>query len=503
MKKLWYAVINGFYLTPPFKHLVAGIFSFIMVFVFLMISNIAAYYWDSGGYFNLSRSFTNAIPDIREFSIYNFPLTIRGIIYPLFLFPFNGLTYVLWGNSMHGWWVFISLLSGIFTVAFAGLFKSFGRSHLIPIPLVLLLFVWFGLFQYPLADLVALFFLVFALALLLYTYGRGNTATSKSEITHQTQKMFSYKEFLLFTLVGVLLYVAYNTRTVYLFALPGLLLILFINRHVFKKRNYLILIALIIGFFSLGVIQGLSNYHTVGAFSIFVPSIPYGVHDNIFMSAFWKGMRYNLLEGYLGDGPDNFVYWNNAGSKILEIYEIESFSSIGQWIALWFKYPVEMLGSLTRSVIVFLNPLQGDVYIYRRTNMRFVYTVLNFSMLFYVAGFIKRRILDVPFKDLRDRFKASCVQKKTCLLSLLIILLPTAIAALGIVEHRYGVSFWLVIYGLLSYVIDIRKEAGVIRKRPILYTSLFFIGFAVFVAILTEIYASNIGEMFLPILDLG
>jgi len=124
-------------------------------------------------------------------------------------------------------------------------------------------------------------------------------------------------------------------------------------------------------------------------------------------------------------------------------------------------------------------------------------------MLFYVAGFIKRRILDVPFKDLRDRFKASCVQKKTCLLSLLIILLPTAIAALGIVEHRYGVSFWLVIYGLLCYVIDIRKEAGVIRKRPILYTSLFFIGFAVFVAILTEIYASNIGEMFLPILDLG
>ena len=124
-------------------------------------------------------------------------------------------------------------------------------------------------------------------------------------------------------------------------------------------------------------------------------------------------------------------------------------------------------------------------------------------MLFFIAGFSKRRILDVPFKELRGWFKASCVQKKTSLLSLLIILLPAATATLGHPEHRYAISFWLVIYGLLSYVINIRKEADVIRKRPILYASLFFIGFAIFVAMLTEIYASNIAEQFLPILNLG
>jgi len=135
----------------------------------MMINNNTTYYFDSGAYYHLSQSFI--VND--QFSIYNFPHNHRGLIFPMLLFPFNQLAAMLWDEPLRGWWLFISVISGFFSVAFTIIFKPFGKLYYVPIPLVLLVYVWPGLFLYPLADLVSVFFLVFALALIQITYNRG------------------------------------------------------------------------------------------------------------------------------------------------------------------------------------------------------------------------------------------------------------------------------------------------------------------------------------------
>jgi len=483
--------ING--LKDYQKNLFAGIISFLIVFLFLAINNITIYWYDSDHYFMLSNLFIGG--DYSDsFSILNYPLTLRGIIYPLLLFPFNLLSTFIYDDSLRGNWFLISLLSGLFSISFNRIFKSTGKIVLLPVPLLLLLFVFYGLFLYPLSDLGAVFFLSYALALIAIAYDTGNSGCLKP------QKL-GIKQIVLFIIAGVMLYASYNIRSVYLFAIPCIIFILFSNRKVFRK-SFFIPIAILTGVFILGGIQGISNLHTMGTFSIVVPSMPYGYQESLFLSGLYQGVKYHYGELFLYPMPTGVNHLNSSGMLMLQAEGIEVLT-YREYIKLLIKYPIEMLGIYTRHLITLLNPIQGSPYrVAASTNMRFVYTLFNYSALFIVTSFTYRNYLWVSFKELRSRFNSSSLQKKICFYSLFAFLLPSLSSVLMHGEARYAVSLWIMVYGLLCYVISMKTEFKVYKQRPLSYAIVYVIGFAVFTAILTEMYANNDLGLLMPILRL-
>jgi hypothetical protein len=82
-------------------------------------------------------------------------------------------------------------------------------------------------------------------------------------------------------------------------------------------------------------------------------------------------------------------------------------------------------------------------------------------------------------------------------------LLPFLAIIPGAVEERFALPFWLIVYGLLSYVIDIRQEFQNYKKYYISYICSWLGGFAVFIAVLTSVYANNLEGKLLSILDIS
>ena len=78
--------------------------------------------------------------------------------------------------------------------------------------------------------------------------------------------------------------------------------------------------------------------------------------------------------------------------------------TFGEYIRIAISYPMEVLGTYVRSFIALLNPISGAGYIYTRTNMRFVYTIFNYSLLFVSFVFISKYIFSKSYKQLSADF---------------------------------------------------------------------------------------------------
>jgi len=274
-------------------------------------------------------------------------------------------------------------------------------------------------------------------------------------------------------------------------------LFVFFNRKLWKNRNLLILLAICIGVFSLGAIQAISNKYTMDVLSIAVPT------GGLNLAQLRWGMEMNLYETYVGasGAPAGFAFDNVSGIRILRQEGIDFFASYGEYFVLLLRYPVEMLGIYVRHFIAIMNPITGGSYVYsRNNNSRFVFTLFNYTLLFITASFIKRRFIDCSFTEIKKQIKGTSNSQRVGLISLLTLLLPFAAIIPGAVEERFAIPFWLVLYGLICYVVSIRHEISQYKKRPISYAILYFMGFAFMIALLTEIYAHNSGDVFIPIL---
>ena len=280
------------------------------VFALLVIADNRVYPHDSGHYFRLSMSF---IQDGR-FSVFNFPLNLRGIIFPLVLLPFNIISNIILGDYLYGWRILISVMSAFFAISFPTLFKGIGKTYLFPIPLLMLGFVFYGIFLAPLADLVSLFFLVYALALISFGYSRWEEKQSKNQAL----------AILLFVVSGIFLYAAYNTRTIYLFAGIGILLIVIFNKPKIKNmpeytKRIIFILAVLLGVFLGGLPQAVSNLHTIGAFSFGINTDQWQAHVGRSLNLFQleTGLMMNLYETWMGGGLNGLfiitslasIYW--------------------------------------------------------------------------------------------------------------------------------------------------------------------------------------------------
>jgi len=308
--------------------------------------------------------------------------------------------------------------------------------------------------------------------------------------------------FLLFVGAGMFFYVAYNARTIYQFAILGVLLIFILNvKSLPKTKNSLPLaLCFAVGVFALASIQIYINIYHSGVFSlapgggqVYFRGLPLNIYQ------LRAGLRVNFYETSTVEGEVNaFSYLNQTGQLILA--KEGGIYSFADYVQLLLKYPFEMIGMWMRSIIMGLNPISGGGIIFNR-NGRFFLTLANYTMIFLLISYGKRTMVDS--KNFITVLKSKSFEFKSSLMSLMTILLPAIFIIPGAVEERFTIGFWVLVYGLFSYgIINIKEEIKILKQNK--YSLfLYFLFFFIFVGILTELYANNNSDVFLPILHLN
>lgn len=398
------------------------IFDYISTFIILVMiqflnafdieSYSNTYNWcDYAAYYKIGKSFwING-----NFNINTCMSAFRGFYFPLLL----GIDYKIGsiiGNERVGWYLGNAAIYSIFICVvlprFIGVFISNNREKRI-ILLGIIAYIgtfWNGLVLFPFSDLLAFMFLMVSIIGVNYLY----------EATDFKMLVIGG----LATALGG--YVAYNIRTIYLFAVfPEFLIVLLLC---YRKKCPIIL--LIMG----GVVaiasypQVLVNKHIVGEMSILVPSqsiIPLQLSQGLWMS------RYETWVGNIGNNYSMREYPNYSlvfeNKDFIKKYGMIEFQDISQYLI----FAVNNLKDLTK---VYFNHLISVLSI--GFSEMYISKVLDLKS--YIYMFINSCIL---IKGIQQ-FNNKLYWKKIALVSC--ILCPSLVISVGALEQRFLVGLYFI-----------------------------------------------------------
>ncbi|WP_130904129.1 hypothetical protein [Pseudomonas sp. Sample_22] len=393
------------------------LYSFFAVFLALSVTHqffgIVVYPFDSTTYWNLS---TPAF-------IANFPDIVRGYVYAYLLFPIHFLTDVLDDTNRI---IFRISTSAIYAYLLTGPIANFflqcfgGRLTVIRRVLFALLVVavFPGLFLYPLSDMPAASALIIAIAF-------ADSAKRKNWLV-----------FMLFS--GAAASAAYNIRTIYLFAFIALLFIIpfvFLRNKSWSARG-LGMVAFILGAFVVALPQMAINkrihdvatplvFATVKGKSLMATQLYWGVTTQ----------RYETYNG--GDTPAPSLYYRDpAGIALRSLDEslFEDDPTVGGYITLVAKHPVQFLGIYGRHFINGIDVRDGLVYVTKPSINKSVVAFLCYSLFFFGTLIFctreKPRWMEVAY--------------------LAPLLIPVFAIIPGAVETRFFMPLYLVLFGVIA-----------------------------------------------------
>lgn len=420
--------VNNSELTANYERLLAFIATFIIFLVAHQFYDISKFYWDAGGYWDLS----------QLQMLFDFPNEIRGYFYPALLSPIRFLedTFPAAGHlpfrvisSLVYALVFSQLLPEFFHTLFGGQL-SIRRRLVVPILLSILMP---GVLIYPLSDLAALA-LSFSAA---WCVLRAQTAR-KAVAT------------ILLFLAGILSYGAYNTRTIYIF--PAALLLLAIMLLLFKgipAPRRAVLLGTFIGGVAIACIpQSLINvrhHHVVspavitngsGSNSLFAAQLLWGI----------TAQKYETSVNPASPGAGLF-YMDRAGEKFFADHQIDGRNfKVTTYIGLMLEKPFFFMGLLGRHFVNGLDVRDGLVYSQGDSVNRNVISFINFIVVFFGFCVIGHR-LAFPFAFSQPTVRA--------LLWSAYFLLPVAAIVPSALETRFFLPLHLTLYAFIAYKADL------------------------------------------------
>lgn len=351
-----------------------------------------------------------------------FPQNVRGYVYPTILYflrLIGRITHIGEYTGILIGKVLLFLFS--FGIVFPDLLGMKGKRWKSCIVIVMFLFWWNDLLFWTLTDLCALECLMLAVWLL----------------TKKHRKVFF--EIIRLISVGGLVYMAYNVRTIYLLAIP-VIIIGFLIKEKFTCKSIVSLGLIGVGFCILSIPQMIINYKYFGNFSMLInTSFMYG-EKSLFLQQLVWGIQYQHYDTWLGNStiyPSAALYYHDSvGEAILN--KVGEISSYSDYVKVWIRYPLDMLGIWGRHIAnSFLLPF-GQVYV-TRFRGRAIYIVLNFLVIFLFGM--------VMFYYARRK---CLVNKVTKLVNWIPALITCFCISFGAVESRYMVVIYIIIYYYLA-----------------------------------------------------
>ncbi|WP_130908555.1 hypothetical protein [Pseudomonas sp. Sample_16] len=432
------------------------LYSFFTVFFILFVTHqffdVVDFPYDSTTYWNLS---TPAF-------IANFPDIVRGYVYAYLLFPIHALTDAI---NDTGRVIFRISTSAIYAYLLTGPVANFflqcfgGRLTFIRriVFALLAIAVFPGLFLYPLSDMPA------ALAMIIAIAFAGSA------------KRKYWLAFLFFS--GAAASAAYNIRTIYLFAFIALLFIVplvFLRSKSWNARG-LGMVAFILGAFVVALPQMAINkrihdvatplvFATVKGKSLMATQLYWGVTIQ----------RYETYNG--GDTPAPSLYYRDPAGIALRSLDESLFTddpTIGGYIALVAKHPVQFLGIYGRHFINGIDVRDGLVYVTKPSINKSVVAFLCYSLFFFGALIFCTR----------QNPRRIEVAYLTPLLIPVLAILP------GAVETRFFMPLYLVLFGAIATQFEWSDFSRLLKKHWLPILAAYTLLAASFLAITTAAMA--------------
>ena len=470
------------------KGLVAFIIAFIGTLIYSIFQNITYFPFDSGYYWQLSQSFTSD----GKFTFFAYPEAYRGYFFPWILFLASEFGKLISFDERIGFIILSSgFLAALLTLMIPYIFEPFSNREQGIISRLavsaLTVFFWPGLLLYPLSDLYSFGFTLVSVCMLTYI----NRSYQQSSLDN---KRIHWKHVACALFIGALLYGAYNTRTIYLFSVIVFLPLIFITNF---KRGALFLVsflvALVIGWMLAAFPQMIINHNNLSTWSFGVDTsmvaeqglFSVQLYSGIFSQRYETVLDTSLpLSGAIRfDDPMGWQVLNTTGG-----YRIGSF---GGGLKLLAKFPIEFIGIYTRHLVNLLNPVYGEVYVLNLHRFKFHYTFINYCLMYLTAlgiiTYIKLR---------RSAFdgKQEITNPNQPLVLQLCFLLPIAISCLAIIpgqpEIRFFFPLYVLMYGFLAYVFNLKEIWRLIKEHWILVILTFCSFLFLFIAIWGNTFAS-------------
>mgnify|MGYP004477642443 FL=1 len=399
----------------------------------------------------------------------NFPESIRGYALPFlyFLVKTAGNFFKIGQNGS------IVILQCIcIVVASALLFphfvsekirKEYDLRYLV---VIILFFVWWkDLIYWALSDLWAVYFYLVGALLLEKAF-----IISKNNIK---KTLFSFG-------AGALLYLAYNTRTIYLFAgvvVFGILLFQNLKKKkAFWKGAVCILIGMAAGIFFASIPQMIINYQYLGVYS---PKVftSVGYKGGLFLKQLQWGIEmqhYDTWIGSLDIFPANAMYYRDKTGKLL----LEKFGKISNYmdyVRLWLKYPLDMFGIWFKHLMNGLCLSYGQIYI-NTFRHRQIYIIMNYIVV-YLAAVIG--IYNLKIRKLTVIKQSWVAMLTTCFF-----------ISFGAVESRFFISLFLMMYLMIAWA-DWRQILKWIKRNWNVFSMVFIIGLGICCAVWSNTFVST------------
>ncbi|MDO4966370.1 MAG: hypothetical protein Q4E51_06635 [Lachnospiraceae bacterium] len=441
---------------------------FLIIFFSIILINIffnpnCNQYYDSWKYWDIGKGFLKG--DIE---------LLRGYFFPGFL----GLLYGVFGDySQYIWVVFSALLEAFYFVYITSVLWDNNMSDKMVfrvgryINYLVILILFSGLFYYTLSDLWTFIFASSSLAII--------------KLLNKTN-LIKYNIVYCF-IFGMLLYISYNIRTIYLFFSVGALVLLIISlRKSFTGIKSLIcFITTVLGTFVSALPQFILNRKVLGLLSFKVQT------TNLFSLQLIWGTAYQQYATYIGDEVDNpCVFFidpvgqnvlSSVGIKLNATEVISGMDSIS--IISYFKmvltHPMEYVGIYFRHLVNMLFPMWPSQYVNNFNNNKIPYAIISFTLFYlFVLVLLKRCYLSFYNQII-----------------LLPILLPVIAITPGAVESRYFLPLFYYMAGTVCLNTDYNKLLDEIKGNKLQHIVVFVCIFLLFVSIWSTMLASYSGPI--------
>ena len=426
------------------------LFMFAAFLLYALIHRVDVYYYDASYYWNWA---SGMFADGR-FSLYGFPETFRGYFYPMVCQIVRYAGRFILGSDVWGFRVISCLMyAAVFGIALPGVFgyrpdsvRKVVRLCLLVVPV---LFFWGDLMQYPLSDMPAFCFACAGMFLLDRSFRTERRSISA---------LCGFG-------AGLLLYAAYNTRVVFLYGIVCAILIygFFYGVKRPEKRMFLLLalIAAFAGAALAAVPQMLINAHYTGSATprVLTEQLS-GYGQNLQMSQVYWGLTTTRYETYVGESyafPFAGVLYNDPiGSSLIELEKLtDTTFSFSQWMGLFLRHPMDMIGIYAKHVVSMLTCVFPDVFVhelYASKALRICCCILlwligGLGVVFTAVCRKERSENSEEIGDNRDWPAAA---------ALICLILPSGLQLFGAPEVRFALSAHVLLYFRIVCVTDHR-----------------------------------------------
>jgi hypothetical protein len=319
-------------------------------------------------------------------------------------------------------------------------------------PALVLVLVFPGLFLYPLSDVPAALLMWAAVLLLL-----RSAAPDAS------------RPLLLALLAGCAAGAAYNTRTVYLFSVGLLLLVLVLQ----ARARWRQLCCFALGVVLAGLPQLAVNLRMHDRASM-DPTVAY-VGGQLFLKQLVWGMGVQKYETYLVDNIVSLPYPDPTGAKLLaRLSKEQEIDTVPAYLLAVVRNPAPFLGLYGRHFINGLDVRDGRVYMVHPPNGKMLTSFACISVLLIAALALAAGGAGPSAKLPRPALRWTCVGA---------LVLPALVAIPGAMETRFLLPLHMALYVAAAATWSNAAIVASLRARPLLIAALALLAYAAFFAV--------------------